>query len=350
MASRASARRAAARAGVGLAMLAAACSHTEPFAPGTPPPLGPPSNSLPRQLTFNPGDDRSPAVTGDGISYSRYDPGRGTASQCLATLPVEGGTLRATFCPPPPTPPDSFVGTWLEPATSPSGRQVAFVWQRGDPLSIRAWTHHLTVAPVDSPAQGRQAMIAGWASDQRFYNTALKLTWVDEGTVRFLVSYDWVFKVKGGGAQRFADTLLVPRALMDLRVADGSLTVVPGGDSVIAYAPAAEGGTWVIKEADPVTLLRLDPGGALAVHGTFPGAVRDLAEVDGRVIAATGNTTLAWLDPVTGDTGSVQVTGPANRLAPAGGRRVVVEVELDDRLFGAPAHLWLLELRPRTAH
>jgi hypothetical protein len=334
--------------GFGLAMLAAACSHTEPFAAGTPPPLGPPSGSLPRQLTFNPGDDRSPAVTGDGIIYSRYDLARGTTAQCLAILPVEGGTLRATFCPPVPPPPDSLIGTWLEPATSPSGRQVAFIWQRGYPLSTRAWTHHLTVAPVDSPAQGRQTLIAGWASDQRFYNSALKPTWIDEETVRFLAAYDFVFKVKGGGADRFTDTLPVPRTLMDLRVADGTLSAVLAGDSVIAYAPATDGGTWVVKEWDPTTLRHLDAAGALVAHGAYFDTVRDLAEVDGRVLAATGDTFLTWLDPATGETGSVAVTGPARRLTPAGGRRVVAEVELDAREFGAPAHLWLLELPQRT--
>ena len=337
------------RGALAVALLTAACSHTEPFAPAALPPLGPPSTTLPRQLTFNPGDDRGPSVTGDGIIYSLYDPARGTASQCLAILPVEGGTLRAAYCPPLPIPPDSLYGTWVEPAISPSGRQVAFTWQRGDPLSTRAWTHHLTVAPVDSPGHGRETLIAGWASgDQRFYNIAAKPTWVGEETVRFLACYDFVFKVKGGGAERFTDTLLVPRLLMDLRVADGTLSDVPGGDSVIAYAPATDGGTWIVKEWDPVTLRHLDAAGTTVTVGALPDTAYDLAEVDGRVLAATGDTVLAWLDPTSGDTGWLLATGPVHRLAPSAGRRVVLEVERDGRAFGAPARLWLLELPPRT--
>jgi hypothetical protein len=337
--------------GMGLsALAAAACDHTEPFDQRGPAPLGPPSTTIPRQLTFNPGDDRSPAVAGYSIVYSRYDPGRGTRAQCVAILPVEGGTLRATYCPPAPTAADSMIGTWLEPALSPSRARIAFVWERGDPLSaLGAWSHHLTVAPADSAIQGRETLIAGWASGDRFYNTAVEPNWSGEDTVRFLAAYQQVFKVKGGGADRFTDTLLVPRALMALRLSDGTVGPVPGGDSVIAYAPAADGGTWIVKESNPGTLLHLDPAGALTPAGAFPGVASDLAEVDARVVAAIGGTVLPWIDPATGATGSVAAPGPVHRIAPVQGRRLIAEVELDGRDFGAPAHLWLLELPPRAA-
>jgi hypothetical protein len=332
-----------------LGLLAAACSHTEPFEQDGPPPLGPSSTTIPRQLTFNPGDDRSPSVIGDSLVYSRYDPGRGTRAQCVAILPVEGGTLRATSCPPPPTATDSLIGTWLEPAISPSRRQIAFVWERGDPLSaLGAWSHHLTVGPIDSAAQGAQTMIAGWASGDRFFNTATKPTWSGADAIRFLATYQQVFKVKGGGAERFTDTTLVPRALMALRVSDGTVSLVAGGDSVIAYAPATDGGLWVVKESDSRTLLRLDPAGTFTTVGMLPGAATDLAEVDARVVAAIGGTVMPWIDPATADTGSIVAPGPVHRIAPGPGRFLVAEVELDAREFGAPAHLWLFELPPRA--
>jgi hypothetical protein len=337
------------RAVMGLVVLAAACSHGEPFTPTAPPPLGPSSETLPRQLTFNPGDDRTPSVWGDAIIYSRYDPARGGATQCLATLPVEGGTLRRTVCPPVPPPPDSLIGTWLEPAVSPSGQQTAFVWQRGDPFATRAWTHHLTVAPSDAPADGRETLIAGWASGDRFYNTAMKPRWVDEDTVQFLASYDFVFKVKGGGAERFTDTVLVPRALMDLSVSDGTLHDVLGGDSVVAYEPAAGGGTWIVKEWDPTSLRRHDASGTSIAVGTFADTVRDLADVDGRIVVTLGYDLPVWLDPETGATGLLPASGRTRRLAAAGGPRVVAEVEREDLPFGAPAHLWLFELPARSS-
>jgi hypothetical protein len=56
----------------GLMLLAAACDHTSPFRPEPPAPAPPFSSFFPRRLSFNVGDDRTPAwlPDGSGILYS----------------------------------------------------------------------------------------------------------------------------------------------------------------------------------------------------------------------------------------------------------------------------------------
>lgn len=329
---------------------ALACAHGEPFDPGMPAPQGPLTDAVPRRLTFNTGDDRSPAIAGSEVTYSRYDPGRGTSARCLAVLPAEGGTLRATWCPPAPSAADTFVSTWLEPALADAGDLVAFLWQRGAAVSsLAAWSHHLVVAAADAPATPTvQTLLGGSLSADRRYNTAYELTWVTPARVRFLAAYDSIPKVKGGGSERFTDTLLVPRGLMELEVATGAIALVPGGDSVTAYTAAPDGGLWVVKEAAPAMVNRLEAGSLVEV-ASVGGSITDLAVVDGRGVVATGTDDIGWFDPVSGARGVVVAPGPVRRLTGSAGRRFVAEVEADAREFGAPANLWLFELPPRAA-
>ena len=80
--------------------------------------------------------------------------------------------------------------------------------------------------------------------------------------------------------------------------------------------------------------------------GVFTDSVRDLAAVAGTPVAVLGDTTIEWLDPVTGVVaGSLTSRTPVRRLsAVAGTRRFVVEIERDWSPFGWPANLWLFEL------
>jgi hypothetical protein len=341
---------------LGLAGLA--CVHGDPFQLNGADSLGPASAPLPRRLTYNPGDDRSPTLAGTDVVYSRFDPSRGTSAQCLARLPVEGGTLRTQWCPPGPTPTDTLVSTWLEPALADDGT-IAYVWERGPRVSaLAAWSHHLVVAPAGTIGAPSLQIFLSDSLGGRFYNTAYELSWAGPGRLRFLGAYQFIPKVKGGGPARFTDTTLIPAGLMELDLASGTLGEVPGGAGVTAYAPAPDGALWVVR-AD--TLWRLDQAGVavpLTAVGPF---VSDLAQVDGRAllarsspVVATDSTltweidsTLTWWDPVSAATGELVTPGPVHRLTAVGGRRFVAEVEADGRVFGAPANLWLFELPAR---
>ena len=160
--------------------------------------------------------------------------------------------------------------------------------------------------------------------------------------MRFLAAYDSIFKVKGGGAERFTDTALVPRGLMELDMATGTITPLASYSST-AYLTGPDGVPWV---TDGDTLKRI--AGQATPILALGGSVTDLALADGHVVAARGGPAIAWWDLTNGTSGTVVLPGPVRRIAAVGGRRLVAEVEVDDRAFGAPANLWLFELPARS--
>ncbi|HEV8265290.1 MAG TPA: hypothetical protein VGQ06_10070 [Gemmatimonadales bacterium] len=327
-----------------LSFTVAACRHETPFAYVGPDSLGPISSAVPRRLTFSAGDDRNPSVSGATLVFSRLDGSRGR-ERCLAFLPPQGGTLRRVVCPP-TSPADTFVDTWVEPTLSPDGRQLAFVWQKGAPASYYTWTRDLVVAPADDPGRPSFAGQAWYVlPDGRIATAVTKPMWLGPGRLCFLAAYERVFKVKGGGAGRLTDTVLDVFSLVHLDLGTGTVGVVPGADSSIAYAPAPGGGLWLVKSSDSTRLLLLAPGADTAVvAGTFSGPVVDLANVDGVAVALhAGGDVIEWVDLTTGDTGFVGSVTPIRRVTPVPGTRFfVVEVERSsDPLSDEGANLWL---------
>src|SRR5438552_19126274 len=136
-----------------LLLLIAACEHSSPFT-FVPVTQGPWGGGLPRRLTFSLGDDRNAAVTGGLIGFSRLDASAlATQERCLALLPVDGGTLRGEYCPRGPvTLADTFLDTWTEPALSPDGRWVAYLWQQGSLSTVLClYGTLLVVSPTSLP-------------------------------------------------------------------------------------------------------------------------------------------------------------------------------------------------------
>jgi hypothetical protein len=193
---------------------------------------------------------------------------------------------------------------------------------------------------------------------------ATRISWVDAGHLRLLAAYERIHKAKGGGAERVTDTLMQPLAVMEVDVATGVTRLVPGADSALAYTPAPDGGIWLVRASDSAAVLHLDPTtGARSLVGRFSSAVLDLLAVDGAPVAIVsplldpaspssfpvpfvrGGIAVERLDPSSGlllrMTG---FTGPVVRLASAGGRRFVAEVERATVPFGVPSDLWLLEV------
>lgn len=344
-------------AALGLALVLLGCSHTEPFATEAPDPLGPPSTDLPRQLTFNPGDDRAPNVAGTDLVFDRLEADADFIAPCIAVLPVEGGTLRGEYCAPSPSPADTFVSSWLEPALSPDGTRLAFVWRRSARVSaLSAWTYHLVVSSVDSPEVplAIQLIARALPSGQRI-NTARELSWASATSVRFLGAFEVIVKVKDGGASRFTDTATVPRALMEYDLTADTIRLMPGGEGVIAYAQGSSA-LWIVADSSPSLLQTLAADGTRTAAGTWPGGVTDIAEIGG-VLAATRmadamvRDTMFWLEPASGQSGQIPLPGVARRLSPGPSGTVVVEIERQGGdQYGAPANFWLFPLpTPATA-
>jgi hypothetical protein len=333
--------------------LLAACEHAATFVVAAPDSLGPRTLAVPRRLTFNTGDDRTPAVTGTVLAYSRLDADEQGNERCLALLPVDGGTILRETCPGPPrSPADTFVDTWTETALSADGRQVAYLWQQGSMISVLGfWSTSVVVAPADRAGDrsGFVWPIRFLTPGGRVGDAVSAISWADDHTLRLLMGYEFIFKVKGGGLQRYTDTTFQSYGLGQLDVTTGTFAFVPGGDSVYAYAAAPDGGLWIVRNQDSTRLLHLAPGADSATDvGVFGGPVRWLANVGGVPAAVVSDVRVEWLEP--GDSVPRQLPvgvgeGPVRRIAPvAGTRRFVAEVERGTDLFGDPANLWLYEL------
>ena len=330
------------------------CNHSWPFDAGNPAPLGPRGQEVPRRLTFNPGDDRDPSVRGGVITYSRLDPEERGRERCLATIPLEGGTISAEACPgPPATPADTFVDTWIRPSLSPDGQQIAYMWQQGSLIGVLGfWSTSVAVAPASQPT-GRTLVwpIIWTAPNGRLADAVTSISWADDHTLRFLIGYEFIFKVKGGGQTRYTDTTFESLALAQLDARTGAFSIVPGGLDVLAYAPASDGGLWLVKHGAPATLLHQAAGvDTTTVVGVFADSVTVLANVSDLPVAitASSDSTVVWLVPGDSVPHSLVVgsgVGPVTDLAPIPGtRRFIAVVERGRDLFGDPANLWVYEL------
>lgn len=334
-------------------MLAGGCKHSWPFDAGDPPPLGPRGQEVPRRLTFNPGDDRDPSVRGGVIGYSRLDPDERGEERCLASIPLQGGTISAEACPGPPTPGDTFVDTWVRPSLSLDGRQVAYMWQQGTVIGVLGfWSTSVVVAPASHPAERTLAWPIVWiAPNGRLADAVTALSWADDHTLRFLIGYEFIFKVKGGGQARYTDTTFESFALGQLDLGTRTFSIAPGGQDVLAYAPASDGGLWLVKHGAPATLLHQAPGvDTTTVVGSFPDSVTVLANVGDLPVAITSasDSMVVWLVPGDSVPHSLVVgsgVGPVTDIAPIPGTRAFIAVvERGRDLFGDPANLWVYEL------
>src|SRR2546430_1335594 len=193
----------------------------------------------------------------------------------------------------------------------------------------------LVVAPTaHADDTTRFAWYIDYAATAGTVTGVLKPEWLDADRIRFLGAYEFFFKVKGGGQERYTDTTFVPLALLELDLRTGLVALVPGGDSATAWARAPDGGAWIVKAGDPARLLHLAAGMDVSTTvGVFTDSVRDLAAVAGTPVAVLGDTTIEWLDPVTGVVaGSLTSRTPVRRLrAVAGTGRVLLGISLDPR-------------------
>jgi len=330
------------------------CEHSQPFAASDPVRLGPRGQTLPRRLTYSPGDDRDPTVRGAWLVYSRLDPDEREHERCLALLPAEGGTIASESCPGAPTSPaDTFVDTWVQPSLSSDGSQVAYMWQQGSLIGVLGfWATSLVVAPTGRPADRALVWPIVWvAPDGRLADAISTLTWADDHTVQFLIGYEFIFKVKGGGQTRYTDTTFESFALGQLDLPTRTFSIVPGGLGALAYARAPDGGLWLVKHGAAATLLHQAPGAeSSTVVGTFADSVEALANIADLPVAITvaSDSTVVWLAPGDSTLHSLIVgsgVGPVRQVVPVPGtRRFVAVIERGRDLFGDPANLWLYEL------
>lgn len=336
---------------IGLAGVVLACDHTAPFATGGAMNVGPSSQTYPRRLTFNLGDDRDPFVHGDTTAYSRLDPEHSSWDRCLALLPTDGGTIIAQYCPPLEA---NTVNAWLEPALSPDGSRIAFLWQRGSEITAAPTSDTLVIAPADDPSHPTYLRKLDSLDASR--NIGLlypqKPVWVNGHTLRFLYSTFVITYVKTG-TPRYADTTIGAASLVDLDLRTGAIRDVPGARGAQTYAQAPDGGVWFTRfdstgALSAATLLHLAPGSRTPdTVGIFSGPVTDVANAGGVAVGLLlGDTVTEVLDPATGSTTMLPAfPTPARRIAAASGGRIVVARDVTTAPpYGDRANLWLYKL------
>ena len=121
---------------------------------------------------------------------------------------------------------------------SPDGHWVAYSWQQGSLVSVLGFYRtRLVVAPTAHPDDTtRFAWYINYAATAGTVTGILKPEWLDADRIRFLGAYEFFFKVKGGGQERYTDTTFVPLALLEVDLRTGLVALVPGGDSATAWA------------------------------------------------------------------------------------------------------------------
>ena len=251
------------------------CDHTEPFS-YTPPALrGPFSESIPRQLTFNPGDDRFPSVQGGLVAYSRRLPDRTDRDWCVAVLPDTGGVLIHDLCPPGPA--DTLVDAWRFPALSPDTTSLIFWKERGLISNVVPAQRGFVRVSWSQPDSLVSVLDAPYRfPDSTLGNAVREVTWPSVNTLRFVAGVEYV-------TQPMVDTVFTSLGVAELDLTTGGLRILPGTAGVGSYANSADGGIWYGSGA---AVLHLAPGATTPdVVATFPYAVQHVADAGGVPVA-----------------------------------------------------------------
>jgi hypothetical protein len=127
-----------------------------------------------------------------------------------------------------------------------------------------------------------------------------------------------------------------------------TLTTIAATAGAFSYAPAPDGGIWLVRYDVPQRLLHLAAGADSATAvADYSGPVQWIANVTGAPVAIVGDTMVEWFEPADSVLRRLVVgtAGPLRRIsAVPGARRFVAEIERGWDLFGDPANFWLYEL------
>jgi predicted small lipoprotein YifL len=325
---------------VTLAVLAA-CEHAQPF--GAPPaePNVPYDTAFPRQLTFSPGLNLSPAwlPNDSGIIYS-FSLLRPDNDRCLGILPAEGGHQSRTACHTPIALDADSTNALFEPAAGPGG-VLAYIREGSLLGAVAPSRRDLVVASLAAPDPGRVVISFPYtAPDGVLHSGASHIHWVGATALVYLA--EQINYITNG---TFADTVVVPLAIVraDLSGASPALTVVPGTTGATSLVVDSTGAIIYTLPGDSHVYRRDAAGGAPAALYDFGSAgIPSDVQASGNVLVALigGKLVRAKLGdtvvvPIPSDTTQV-LRRPA--LAPSGTR---VVVQLSGR---APSNLWLLQV------
>ena len=270
---------------LGLVLLAAACDHGSAFQPSPPPPAPPFSSLFPRRLTFNLGDDRTPAwlPDGSGIIYSTEREDQPDHDRCLAILPRDGGTIESRYC--------RFSihadsNDLMEaPAVSSHGRiffhQV--VSSTGQPkLGLSA----LLLGPAEDPLLATPIRTLPYTAPNGRFHSSIRLPqWIGPDSLVYLAE-----QLFYEGSTTFPDTFYtgLDAVLLDFSAPAPVFNIIPGTDYASSVAASDEPGViYYTLGGDSRVLRQVLASGEVGVVHDFGGGtiVRD-AQVRGTTLVA----------------------------------------------------------------
>ena len=341
------------------------CTHGEPFTPGTYTPGRPFSPAPLSRLTFNSGNDRTPAwlPDGSGIVYSFERLERRDRDRCLGLLPPTGGSRRLTVCNRAPAADDTTdVLEW--PSAAPDGR-LAYTHLRGRAGVIAPPDGGaLVLASLGAPETTREVVVFPFSfPGRRGHDAAAQIRWASDSFLFYVAELQFIVRNPLAG---ITDTLVTGLEIeqVDLRGGGAAVAVstIPGTAFATSLAFAL-GVIYYTIAGDARVLRRVLASGDTSVVHDFgaAGIARDVQVAGDRLVAVVGGNVSFVTDPGTGlsyqqdrggylhvvslTTGAATILSDTTfryrhpALSPDGGR-VVAEVMNTGR-----AELWLLDIR-----
>jgi hypothetical protein len=250
-----------------LLLLAAACSHSEPF--GTAPTTsdGPFSTAAPVRLTYNSFTDSAASLTSDGNGILYLYTGRSNGDRCIGLLPPGGGTQRWSHCDERAGAADSSK-SFSAPALAEDGRllylQALALRGRINPDRTTLW-----LADSANPLVRRALLTFPTNLGGRGVSWLTDAEWT--GANAFIARAGLLNLAQACSACPY-DTTVVSTGLVRGTIAAGGATLsfVPGADDLSFHA-LAEGAASIVFLRDAATIFRVPTtGGTPVAIGTLP--------------------------------------------------------------------------------
>lgn len=282
-------------------LLAAACSHGEPFTvhdSGTDRPF---DATEPVRLTYNDRDDRAPAWLADGsaIVYASELPQTADHDRCVVVLPPGGGRIQRTICLPGRHAHATRKDVMEAPAVSADGK-LAYLFAEEELFQNKragSWLMLTDFAAPEAPRRLKQ--LPYLAPSGRGHSILAYVEWLDADRFVYLgqlIVYE--------GSSLFTDTTITGQDVMLARlVADSvELEAIPGTDYASSVAADGDGTIYYTLGGDSRVYRRTLSTGATEVAWDFGAGnvVRDVTVRKGVLAAVVGRSVLFRFEPANG--------------------------------------------------
>lgn len=283
-------------------LLAAACSHGEPFAPPDTATTGPFTAGIPLRLTYGGGAD--PAWLGESqIIYSftsreRSNRHSSTPDKCLGIIPSSGGNRVRTICNTSAFEADT-LDVHSQPAPEPGTDRLAFLRGRLS-VGVGAGVTNIVVGAIASAPDGAILQSAVFNSSDGFMFQSGLLRWLAPDTLIFLGADNGTLSPQceactATTVRRWRDAFRLPAS------GGAKAQLIPGTKFATSITAAAQPGQVYVTYAYDTRVQLLDLATGIAtVVADFgaAGVPRDADFAAGRIALVAGRVDPSLLDDV----------------------------------------------------